>query len=133
MPELTPFEFRGADEALDAESQASSYVARLARGLTTTDELLMSIATQLEFPDYFGFNWNALSDCLRDFHWLQHHTVVLIHQDLPKISDSDLVEYVEVLADAVQSWQPGEEHALRVVFPEQARKDVLRLLISRTN
>ena len=132
MPERTPFEFLDNDKAIEAGSQDSSYVARLPLGLMTTSDLLAAIATQLRVPEYFGFNWNALSDCLRDFHWLQQHTVVLVHQDLPKVSDSELLIYLELLVDAVQSWQPGEVHALRVVFPEHSRTNVLRL-IARAN
>ena len=31
--------------------------------------LLRTLATSLEFPDYFGMNWDALVDCLQDFTW----------------------------------------------------------------
>jgi RNAse (barnase) inhibitor barstar len=30
------------------------------------DDLLRAIAAALRFPDYFGMNWDALLDCLRD-------------------------------------------------------------------
>ncbi|MGW8991355.1 barstar family protein [Streptomyces zhihengii] len=33
----------------------------------------------LKLPDSFGWNWDALSDCLRDLRWLSvdHHVVVI--------------------------------------------------------
>src|SRR5882672_2137075 len=32
----------------------------------TREELLRGIADAMEFPDYFGMNWDAVIDCLRD-------------------------------------------------------------------
>lgn len=32
-------------------------------------ELLASLARALEFPDWFGANWDALQDCLGDLSW----------------------------------------------------------------
>jgi len=34
--------------------------------LTSSRSLLDWLDAALNLPDYFGFNWNALSDCLRD-------------------------------------------------------------------
>lgn len=31
--------------------------------------LLAAVAEALEFPDYFGSNWDALNDCLGDMSW----------------------------------------------------------------
>ncbi len=33
------------------------------------DDLLDAIATALRFPDYFGGNWDAFDECLRDMSW----------------------------------------------------------------
>lgn len=35
-------------------------------GVTTETELFSRMSKALAFPSYFGMNWNALSDCLRD-------------------------------------------------------------------
>src|SRR5215468_6480020 len=32
----------------------------------TRDDLLRGIADAMQFPDYFGMNWDAVIDCLRD-------------------------------------------------------------------
>ena len=32
-------------------------------------ELLSVVSTCMEFPDYFGWNWDALHECLRDLSW----------------------------------------------------------------
>ncbi|WP_406396075.1 barstar family protein [Streptomyces sp. NBC_00887] len=39
-------------------------------------------------PDYFGWNWDALSDCLRDLNWLPaDHYVLIIEAADEALSD----------------------------------------------
>ena len=42
------------------------------------DELLDAIAAELGFPEYFGHNWDALDECLRDLSWRPAPGYVLI-------------------------------------------------------
>ena len=40
-------------------------------GLSTKEQFLGALAERLNFPAYFGHNWDALVDCLRDLdEWL---------------------------------------------------------------
>jgi hypothetical protein len=103
------------------------FVARIPAGLTSTEALLQAIYERAHLPGYFGFNWNALSDCLRDLHWVQCYEVVLLHSDLPTLPFHDLRAYLDVLAECVASWTPGEDHSLKVVFPIALRTEVANL------
>jgi hypothetical protein len=103
-------------------------VAVVPRGLKSSRALLEALAESLEFPDYFGFNWNALSDCLRDFHWREPGREVIVHADLPALPPAELEDYLSVLSEAQASWRPDEPHALRVVFPAGLKDEVERLL-----
>lgn len=118
----TVFEFGDLRES----SSAQVHVARIPAGLTDTHGLMVALRNGLGLPSYFGFNWNALSDCLRDLHWLEQRTVVLAHEDLPRLPAPDLAVYLNVLDEAVKSWAPEEDHSLRVLFPADASADVLR-------
>ncbi|MFI9047329.1 barstar family protein [Streptomyces sp. NPDC053427] len=56
-----------------------TYVARLdGREMHDTDAVLQQFYDGLKLPDYFGWNWNVLSDCLRDLKWLSADHYVLI-------------------------------------------------------
>ncbi|MFC7014362.1 barstar family protein [Streptomyces viridiviolaceus] len=57
-----------------------TYVARLdGREMRDTDAVFQQFYDGLRLPDYFGWNWNALSDCLSDLNWLSadHHVLVI--------------------------------------------------------
>jgi RNAse (barnase) inhibitor barstar len=116
-----PFEY--ADGLAPIDSPATA-VARVPAGLSGRDELLRALSQVLQLPTYFGFNWDALSDCLSDLHWMEDHTVVLVHTDLPDLPPADRDIYIAVLADAVRSWSPGDRHRLRVLFPAAHRDEL---------
>lgn len=125
MPQDSPFEFAEQDLA---ERSADTHVTRVPGSLASKQELLEALAESLTLPGYFGFNWDALSDCLRDLHWQEERTLVIVHTDLPKLPLDDLRTYLEVLAEAVESWSPDDEHRLSVVFPSQNEAEVAAIL-----
>lgn len=43
-----------------------------------TEELMDGLAVGFSFPDYFGRNWDALDECLRDLSWLPAEGYVLV-------------------------------------------------------
>jgi RNAse (barnase) inhibitor barstar len=121
------FHFGGMHQVPISED---TLVGRINRGISGADRLLDCIAKALSFPAYFGHNWNALYDCLSDFHWTEATRVFLVHDDLPKLSLQDLRVYLEILKDAATNWKPGEAHELHVVFAKRDEETVLAILSS---
>jgi RNAse (barnase) inhibitor barstar len=78
-----------------------------------------ALSRELKFPAYFGNNWDALSDCLRDLSWIKPHRVILLHEDSPPLEAKDVVTYLDVLSECVRDWKSGENHELVVVFPRE--------------
>ena len=111
--------------AFDYTPAPDDFVAQVPAGLADARALLAALSVALRLPGYFGFNWNALSDCLRDLSWIREQRVVLCHVDLPPLPEAELQLYLDVLAEAVRSWQPGEPHSLQVIFPGAARGRLL--------
>jgi RNAse (barnase) inhibitor barstar len=112
----------------EAEIPTDSRAITIPNGITEVRQLLTVLSKQLNFPTYFGFNWSALSDCLRDLHWINEHNVVIIHGDLPALNGPDLENYLDVLNECVRDWQPGQDHQLIVIFPETCREKIGRIM-----
>jgi RNAse (barnase) inhibitor barstar len=104
-------------------------IGRVPAGILDSRTLLRAVADALSFPAYFGENWNALFDCLRDFHWTDKRNIVLIHEDMPAIPRDEMKVYLEVLRDATNDWKVGEPHELVVIFNVFCRNDVTEALL----
>lgn len=57
------------------------------------------ISTVMEFPDYFGNNWDAFWDCITDMANLEIKIDVLNFDVLKKISEKDSAIFIELLTD----------------------------------
>ena len=75
------------------------------------NSFLQALADALEFPDWFGHNWDALEDCLMDLSWLDAPGFVLVLTDADTIMDEnpdDFAEAIEVFDEAAAYWHEGE-------------------------
>lgn len=120
-----PFIFTFGTENTDSDI----FVARVAVGVSSKEQLLDILAKQLRFPDYYGRNWDAFEECLRDLSWVKECRVWLVHEALPiGIGEDNLKTYIEILANCLTEWQEREEHEVTVAFPEQAREAIINIL-----
>lgn len=100
-------------------------MAEMPRGIATKAALIDELYKALRLPEYFGENWDALEECIRDFSWLPPGIVVLKHDELPLASDvANLKCYLAILSDAVKMWAQSRERELVVVFPPENRAAV---------
>lgn len=79
-------------------------------GCHDKDELLHRLAVSLQLPATFGFNWDALADCVRDLGWMPAWGHVLLFEhadDLREAASADYDILLGVLDDAATF---GEEH-----------------------
>jgi len=92
-------------------------VVRLGGRLRRKRDLLRALAEGLKFPDYFGWNWDALEECLGDLSWLDAPSgVVLLHEHIPLADVSQRRIYLNIL----RKTQANSRIPLRVVFPRRA-------------
>ena len=87
-------------------------------GCADKDTFLSRIAEALEFPDWFGRNWDAFFDCLTDLSWLpsRGHVLVLLNsaemrRDAPEAFDTA----ISIMREAALAWQK-REGSLRVIM-----------------
>jgi RNAse (barnase) inhibitor barstar len=84
--------------------------------MRTEVDLFAEAARALRLPDYFGANWDALSDCLTDLSWLPAPAYLLVvehaHQVLVDEPPDRLEVWRRVLSEAARFWgepvQDGE-------------------------
>ena len=104
-------------------------VVRVPRKARGKEKLLGTLAVPLKFPKYFGWNWDALDECLRDLSWLRGvKKVVIVHDGLPFTErEEQLATYLQVLVD-VMSLRRAEPEGLQVevVFPKSVEAVVGR-------
>lgn len=77
----------------------------------TTAGLLTEHARALDFPDYFGHNWDALEESLTDLEWLPAKGYILLITDAGRVLPDDEEEYetfLEILRDAAEAWGTGQ-------------------------
>lgn len=103
---------------------ANDFVARIPADLGSRGKLFEALRQELKLPTYFGDNWDALADCLRDLSWLGQRRVYIIHADLPRLPRDDLANYIDLLAACVSDWKADDDHELVVVFPDAARHEI---------
>jgi len=94
-------------------SPPAGFALRVIKGskCQTTAGLLTEFARALNFPDYFGHNWDALEECLADLDWLPAKGYILLLTDAAQVLPDDENEYetfLEVLRDAGEAWGSGQ-------------------------
>lgn len=85
----------------------------------TKDEALARIATALEFPSWFGGNWDALGDCIGDLSWFANDGLLLLFDDAWAWRERDGEEFgtlLDVCGEAAQGWM-RERRPFWVVVP----------------
>jgi hypothetical protein len=97
-------------------------------GVMTEQELMQQLDERLKFPAYFGGNWDAVEECLRDLSWLPGGAVVLRHEDIPLEGTRSGTVYLEILAGALAKHGDCGTHRLIVVFPAWLRPRVEAVL-----
>jgi len=122
------FEFIGPLRDETAPTTAGPLVVRIPRGVTSKQALLAALAQGLRLPDYFGWNWDALEECLRDLSWLSAgREVVIEHAGLPLRGRSRRT-YLQVLDAVARRWRERSERRVRIVFRASHERAIKRAL-----
>lgn len=90
-------------------------------------ETLHEFAAALQFPDYFGENWDAFHDCINDLRWMPSQSLVLWVTKTDKLlskNAKDLRILIEILIEKVNGTSLElTGPSLKVVFHFEEEKD----------
>ena len=102
-------------EEPDTYREVRGIVVRVPGGIRSKRKLLSVLADKLAFPRYFGWNWDALSDCLTNVVASAKQPIVIVHADLPFGEHSELRQiYLSLLYDVAARADLGG--SLQAVF-----------------
>jgi len=78
-------------EHLCAEADRANWLCYQVDGAAVSDKatLLTTFATALHFPSYYGHNWDAFEECLRDLSWERVEDakgILIIYNDVDRFA-----------------------------------------------
>jgi RNAse (barnase) inhibitor barstar len=77
------------------------------RCLADKRALLTGLAQVLDFPDYFGKNWDALEECLGDMHW-REGPIWLVIEYANAIPQGLLDTLLEIFSEQAAGWADAQ-------------------------
>lgn len=91
-----------------ASDQKLAWMALDTATVRDKEGLLEACAFSFDFPESFGSNWDALSDCLRDFSWCPGRGYVIVWRggaNLAAAAPDDFATALEIFRDAATYWK----------------------------
>ena len=93
------------DEIVDATRGSALQLSRIRlSGAADKQALMQRIADALEFPRWFGANWDALEDCLGDLSWSKAAGHVLLIEGAAGLPADERGILLDILASAAAGW-----------------------------
>ena len=93
------------DEIVDAAQGSALHVSHIRlSGAADKQALMQRIAAALQFPGWFGSNWDALEDCLGDLSWSKAGGHVLLFEGAADLPADERGILLDILASAAASW-----------------------------
>jgi RNAse (barnase) inhibitor barstar len=86
--------------------------------ITSKDELLRQLAQAMEFPNYFGNNWDALEECLRDLQWLSAKGYVIQFANADRFIEtcpSDFRVLVQIIESVSKHWNTNNVDFILII------------------
>lgn len=106
-----------------------SFVAYISTVYSEQD-LFQILSTALKFPDYFGFNWDALCELYSDFWWINEKRIIIVHECILTLDKKSLVLYLKQIMYALNFWREYDDYYVEFVFSTAEEKMINSVLAS---
>jgi|SRR5579884_1152181 len=99
----------------------AGFAVRLFQGkkCRTKSGLMGEFARVLEFPSYFGKNWDAFEECLTDLYWLPAPGYLFIVTDAEQVladHDEEYRQFITILEEAGKVWATDQDVRPEIPF-----------------
>jgi RNAse (barnase) inhibitor barstar len=113
------YRFKVTATGLPVPSAADRQVVRIGvKNARDKLAFLKPVAEALQFPDYFGQNWDAFYDCLTDLAQRGRGALVILLDDASGFARAEPEEFgaaVDALRDAAEYWDATERRLVVLV------------------
>jgi RNAse (barnase) inhibitor barstar len=86
--------------------------------IASADDLLNGLSDIMKFPDYFGYDWNPLTDCLRDMEWLPAKGYVILFShpaNFKRNSPNSFKIFLEIIETVFEYWSSRQIRFLLIL------------------
>lgn len=100
------------------------------------DKLFELYSSQLQFPEYFGKNWDSFYDCMCNLEHLNKKSFLIIHENVPfRESATDRTAYIDVLVDleSILSEEQNQIYQIDIAFPLKNKSKLEKILAITEN
>lgn len=78
------------------------------RNINNKADFLVKIADVMNFPDYFGKNWDALQDCITDLDWSADFQYLIVYDHWQNFANNHPKDWQilnDIFLEAIAHWQ----------------------------
>jgi RNAse (barnase) inhibitor barstar len=101
------------------------------KNVTSKAEFFKAYAETMNFPDYFGYNWDAFNDCINDLNWLSADEYILLYTQPESFANNNPSEWsiaLDVLQEAVEYWRETDTPMYVLLKTDSLALDELEVL-----
>ena len=109
----------------EQETDSLTNIISIPQTVDSKLNLLEFFSKKMNFPDYFGYNWDSFYDTLLDDSWINKNEINLLHPQLPLLPPEDLKIYFEIINDLVKN-NDNSVKILRFVFYQKDQLEIER-------
>lgn len=78
------------------------------KAIRTKNQFLDYVAKIFDFPDYFGRNWDALEDCLKDMDWAKANGFLILYEHFEAFAENEPKQFdqaLDIFKEVAEYWQ----------------------------
>jgi RNAse (barnase) inhibitor barstar len=94
-------------------------------GTATKEAFMQHVSSKLDFPLYFGMNWDAFEECISDLSWCPARGYAIVFDKIEEFAQNapgDLRTAREIFVAAASSWKK-KKVAFYIIMVEPALKN----------